>query len=485
MPDIYQELNRLAESDMYPLHMPGHKRNLQSTPLQGAFRCDITEIDDFDYLHDEKGIILEAEQRANALYGADYTYFLVNGSTSGVLSAVSAALQEGGAILAARGSHRSFYHAAYLRRLEIEYLKAKMIQPYGIFDGYTAEDVERALDNSKRNIKAVFITSPTYEGRCSDVAGIAAVCHKRGIPLIVDEAHGSHFGLGEGVPQGAVQQGADLVIHSLHKTLPAMTQTALIHLQGDLVDKAVLKRFLGIYQSSSPSYILMSSIDLCINQMQEEGHEYIRRLTQYRELIQTEAQNLKHIRVPGRDELEDPAKVLVYVDPAAMTGQQLYDILREEYHLQLEMAGEKYALAIITGSDREEGIKRLSAALKEIDASLEAREPAQTQPTPHYDFSAKEIPQEALPLWRAWDEEKETVPLKQAAGRIAAGFVNLYPPGIPLIVPGEMITEDLIEDILRYLSLNLNVQGILNGEIRGNKGIIEDKERGIICVKQK
>lgn len=485
MPDIYQELSKLAESEMYPLHMPGHKRNQESTPLKGAFRCDITEIDGFDNLHDEKGIILEAEERANRLYGADHTFFLVNGSTSGVLSAVSAAVPEGGAILAARGSHRSFYHAAYLRRLQVEYLKAKIISPYGIFDSYTAQDVEKALDSSDKDIKAVFITSPTYEGKCSDVAGIAAVCHKRGIPLIVDEAHGSHFGLGEGVPDNSVQQGADLVIHSLHKTLPSMTQTGLIHLKGKLVDRDLLKRYLSIYQSSSPSYILMSSIDLCVERMLESGREYISELVRLRTIIDVKAKELKHIKVPGTDELEDPAKVLIYPDPGKMTGQEIYDILREEYNLQLEMAGEKYALAIITGSDREEGILRLIKALAAIDHSQDTAGAQMEITRATADYSAKEIPTEAMPLWKAWDEEKEIVPLSEAAGRVAAGFVNLYPPGIPLVVPGETISLELTEDITRYLALKLNVQGILNGENGENKGIIEETKRGILCVKQK
>ena len=479
MPDIYQELINLAEGDMYPFHMPGHKRNLQSTPLKGAFRCDITEIDGFDNLHDEKGIILEAEKRANCLYGADETYFLVNGSTSGVLSAVSAAVSEGGNILAARGSHRSFYHAAYLRGLEIEYLEARMIREYGIFDGYSAEDVKRALGSAESKPEAVFITSPTYEGKLSDVEGIARVCHENGIILIVDEAHGAHFGFGEGIPESAIECGADIVIHSLHKTLPAMTQTALIHVQGNLVDRAILKRFLRIYQSSSPSYVLMASIDLCMKEMQEKGKKFADTLVRYRHKIQDETKDCKVLKVPTLSELEDPAKVLIYADSDAMTGQQLYDILREDYLLQLEMAGEHYALAIITGWDTEEGIERLITAIKEIDARLQSKTTGRAAVNRH-DYA---IPKKDTALYLAWDSIKETVPLSKAEGRTSGDFVNLYPPGIPLIVPGEIISRDLIEDIERYISQNLNVQGILEVENSENKGIID--KRGIICVKQR
>jgi len=478
MPDIYQELVKLSDSDMYPLHMPGHKRNLESTPLKGAFRCDITEIDDFDNLHDESGIIFDAEKRANDLYGADATYFLVNGSTSGVLSAVSAAVPDGGMVLAARGSHKSFYNAAYLRHLDIEYLPVKMIDKYGIFDGYSAGEVERALDDLSKKPDAVFITSPTYEGKCSDVEGIARICHKKNIPLIVDAAHGAHFGLGEGLPESAVRSGADIVIHSLHKTLPSMTQTALIHIQGELVDRALLKRFLRIYQSSSPSYVLMASIDLCIKELLENKDLYVKKLLDLRKKLELGAKDCKKVRIIGTNELEDPSKVLVFVDSREMTGQELYDILREEYGLQLEMAGERYALAIITGWDKDEGIDRFLKAVCEIDKRLKDSQVLES------DESVKSLlPKRMMPLYKALDMESESVELDKAFGRISGDFVNLYPPGIPMIVPGEVIDEKVIDQIKGCIDQGLNVQGISNAKTTENKGIIGKRE--IICVKQK
>lgn len=477
MPDIFQELCTLADSDMYPFHMPGHKRNVESTPLKGAFRCDITEIDGFDNLHKEEGIILEAEKRAADLYGADSTFFLVNGSTAGVLAAVSATVSENGRILAARGSHKSFYHCAYLRHLDINYLPIKMIDNYGIFDGYEKEEVEDAL-NKTTGIEAVFITSPTYEGRCSDVEGIAEVCHKRGIPLIVDCAHGAHFGMGENVPKSPVELGADVVIMSVHKTLPSMTQTALIHLKSNLVNKERLKRFLTIYQSSSPSYVLMASIDLCIKELCDNGKRYIEDLISYRKLIQDETRKCKVLKIPDLNELQDPAKVLIYTGHSTVTGQQLYDILREDYKLQLEMAGEKYALAILTGWDTEDGIRRLIAAINEIDSRI------QLDKTEGKKCEIKSfIPSRALLLNEAWDKDVEVVELGESEGRIAGDFVNLYPPGIPLIIPGEVIDKAFLENVSRYIAEGLNVQGVLELENGENKGIIG--KRGILCVKQR
>ncbi len=478
MPDLYQELINLADGDMYPFHMPGHKRNLESTPLKGAFRCDITEIDGFDNLHDEKGIILEAEKRANALYGAEETFFLVNGSTCGVLSAVSAAVREGGRILAARGSHRAFYHAAYLRRLTINYLKPKMIENYGIYDSYNEADIIEAIGASSEKPEAVFITSPTYEGKCSDIEGIARACHRHGIILIVDAAHGAHLGFDERLPKSAVQQGADIVIHSLHKTLPSMTQTALIHVQNDLVDRGRLKRFLRIYQTSSPSYVMMASMDLCMTELRERGKDYFDRLIKFRNMIEDGTRGCKKLSVFSRDILEDPSKVLIYSRTCEMTGPQLYDILREDYLLQPEMAGDGYALAIITGWDTEDGIKRLIDAICSIDKSL-----ADTGSSDYFSRDDFDLPIRRMELYDAWDADKEILDIKAAKGRISGDFINLYPPGIPIIVPGEELSKTIIEKIEEYLKNNRNVQGILDGENTDNKGIIDKK--GIICVKQR
>jgi arginine/lysine/ornithine decarboxylase len=492
MPELFDELQKLADSDVYPFHMPGHKRNLESTPLKGAFRFDITEIDGFDNLHDEQGLILEAERRAGSLYGADTTYFLVNGSTSGVLAAVSAAVPENGLVLAARGSHKSFYHAVYLRQLRLLYLPVKMILKYGIFDGYSTEDVRKELDEAPERPAAVFLTSPTYEGKCSDIRAIADVCHEAGIPLVVDAAHGAHFGFGDSsrIPESAVSQGADIVIHSVHKTLGSMTQTALLHVQGNLIDRDKLKRFLRIYQSSSPSYVLMASIDLCMKEMEDHGFARMEKLLKYRDKLDSGIANCKNIRVLAADKCTDPGKVLIYDASGTMTGQQIYDILREEFMLQLEMAGEKGALAIITGWDTEEGIDRLTEAVINIDRRIfdmisESGNGA-TSAKPQTLFPGKEnveaieLPRAVMMLHEAWDAGMEVVPLEEAAGRISGDFVNLYPPGIPLIVPGEEITSQFISDIERYMSIKLNVQGVLD---IGNKGIID--KRGILCVKQK
>ena len=256
--NLYDRLLQYQSSEMYPFHMPGHKR--RKDDFANPFFIDITEIEGFDNLHHAEGILKDAQDRAAALYHSEETYFLVNGSTCGILAAVSACTARGGKILMARNCHKAAYHAAYLRGLDIEYLYPEKEDIFGINGGIHEDIVEKALEEFQ-DIQAVMITSPTYDGVVSNVEKIAQIVHRKGIPLIVDEAHGAHFGFHEYFPKSSVEMGADLVIHSLHKTLPSLTQTALLHVNGNRVDRECLRKFLDIYQTSSPSYVFMAGMD--------------------------------------------------------------------------------------------------------------------------------------------------------------------------------------------------------------------------------
>ena len=246
---LYQQLISYGESDVYPFHMPGHKR--RALPFPNPYTIDITEIDGFDNLHHAEGLIREAEERAAKLYGADRSYYLVNGSTCGLLAAICAAARRGDKVLAARNCHKAVYHAISMQGLAAEFLYPAITR--GDLQGQiTAAQVEEALTKHP-DIAVVILTSPTYEGIVSDVAAIAACCHAHGAALIVDEAHGAHFGFGAGFPENAVRLGADAVIMSLHKTLPSFTQTALLHCNGTRIDPGRVARYLGVYETSSPS----------------------------------------------------------------------------------------------------------------------------------------------------------------------------------------------------------------------------------------
>ena len=272
--ELYERLRKYAASDFYPWHMPGHKRRL--VEFDNPFSMDITEIDGFDDLHHPEGILKEAMEEAAAVYGSEKTYFLVNGSSCGILAAVSAAVPPGGKLLMARNCHKSAYHAALLQQARVTYIYPEL-EAEGFYGAVRAEDVEAALQ-ADPDIRAVIVVSPGYEGIVSDIRAIAEAAHAHDCALLVDEAHGAHLPFGKGCgldfPASALEMGADAVIQSLHKTLPSLTQTALLHLgrnSGARMDRDRVELYLRIYQSSSPSYIFMASIDHCIRLMAGEA----------------------------------------------------------------------------------------------------------------------------------------------------------------------------------------------------------------------
>ncbi|MCI9346959.1 MAG: hypothetical protein HFI56_12040 [Lachnospiraceae bacterium] len=471
---LYQALSDYAASDFYPYHMPGHKRNPAGGEMADYHKIDITEIDDFDNLHQAEGILKEAQIRANRLYGADETFFLVNGGSGGVLAAVMAACEPLDEILIARNCHKSVYHAAILHGLIVRYYYPKVISEYDIFDGASAEEIGNLLDMYPE-VRAVVVTSPTYEGVLSDVPGIAAAVHERGKVLIVDEAHGSHFGLSSHLPEGAIRGGADLVIHSLHKTLPAMTQTALLHVKGDRVDREKLRKYLSMLQSSSPSYVLMASMDACMRFLEEQGQERFAAMRGHYESFCERTTALEHIRIgkmtkvsQKRHELKgwDLGKMVISVKGTNMTGKELCDILRETYHLEMEMTAETYVLAIMTLMDEAAGWQRLADALCEIDDRIEeSTDEANSAPGKRTAYLSRPL-KSCMTLARAFHSEWETIAMQKAVGRIAAGFINLYPPGSPIVAPGELLDEAVLKRIEECRRAGLHIQGVSEkGEI--------------------
>lgn len=504
---LYEKLLQYGRSDYYPYHMPGHKRSQDAGAMARYYGIDITEIDSFDDLHHAEGILRDAQYRANRLYGKEgtETFYLINGSTCGVLASVLTAAEKGKEILIARNCHKSVYHAAILQELELHCYYPPLLKAYGICAGIDAREIDRLLAEYPE-CKAVVITSPTYEGILSDIGTVADVVHERDKILIVDEAHGAHLGLHESMPAGALAQGADLVIHSLHKTLPSMTQTALLHVQGERVNRGKLRRYLAMLQTSSPSYVLMASMDSCICYMEEQGANRYAFMKEQYELFCKKVEECRYIKIGNieytkrtkkdnstekeSDEIKseyctagwDIGKLVICAKDNVINGQQLYDMLREDYHLQMEMAAENYVLAIMTIMDTEEGWHRLADALLQIDGRIEAGvitcrscEQAQEEACGldkedqgrfadvRAEMSERQCGNASgsrMAIARAFLGEQEQIPLAESVGKISAGFVNLYPPGIPLIVPGETVSDELIMQIQRSMRTGLTVQGI-------------------------
>ena len=453
--NLYDKLLQYQSSEMYPFHMPGHKR--RKDDFANPFLIDITEIEGFDNLHHAEGILKDAQDRAAALYHSEETYFLVNGSTCGILAAVSACTARAGKILMARNCHKAAYHAAYLRGLDIEYLYPEKEDIFGINGGIHEDIVERALEEFQ-DIQAVMITSPTYDGVVSNVEKIAQIVHRKGIPLIVDEAHGAHFGFHEYFPKSSVEMGADLVIHSLHKTLPSLTQTALLHVNGNRVDRECLRRFLDIYQTSSPSYVFMAGMDSCVCLLEKRGGELFESLRRNLEVFYKQTESLGCIYLAnhglmGKSGIHDfdRSKLVISARNAGFTGNQLANLLRNRYHLELEMAGGSYGLALTSISDTEEGFLRLSEALKEIDACLENKIEKNTEKST-LTIEDIVIKNEVwCRIHEALESPGESVLLEKAEGKICREFVYLYPPGIPMLVPGEIISREVLGKIRRLV----------------------------------
>ena len=529
-PHILQtQLEEYTAQKIYPLHMPGHKRRVEPAPGLPVSR-DMTEVPGMDDLHDAHGILRQAMERTAELCGADRTWYLVNGSTCGLLAGIRALASRGSEVVCARNCHKAVYHALELAGYHVHWIQPPVLEDWQICGGISAGQVNKAL-RMHPSAKAVILTSPTYEGVLSEVEEISRICHEKKIPVLVDEAHGAHLmPLSEraGFPAGALARGADLVVQSPHKTLPSMTQTALLHLQGRLVDPARIEAELDIFETSSPSYPLMASLDGCTGLLREQGKEmfenWARRLGRFASRIRT----LNRLRVlyhgpeicrgadpgrtpeighspetsgfpdPGRTpesgrgseiccglkkDLYDPGKILIDAGPVGMTGQELAAVLRREWKMETEMTQGPLVLAMTSPCDSEDALDRLAQALLEIDQRIqkqdhrknteqdqrknaeqdqrknaeqdqrknvgqtaETAEEAWTAPkTPMHTALMRLRPTPACSLAEAAGQASETVPLTMAAGRICAEYLYFYPPGIPLLAPGELITHSHLD----------------------------------------
>lgn len=363
----------------------------------------------------------------------------------------------------ARNCHKAVYHSVLIRELDAVYIYPQQEQGIGLNCGLSPEKIREMLITAP-DIQAVIITSPSYDGVVSDVEKIADICHTYQKPLIVDEAHGAHFGFHPYFPENSIGKGADIVIHSLHKTLPAFTQTGLIHLNGSLVDQAVLERYLGIYQTSSPSYLLMAGVDQCIRMLEESGDRLFGEFVENLEQFRTKTGELQMVGLAGKEELArekdvadlDLSKLILYIKNGSMSGNELYEELLQHYHLQLEMAAGDYALALTSIGDTREGFDRLYQALEEIDRRLLAKDPVQLEKRSYAGMNNLT----EMPVCRAVERRMERILLENAIGRIAGEFVYLYPPGIPLIVPGEKISGEFVENVLQYREKGFSLQGM-------------------------
>lgn len=436
---MYEKLIKYRQSKIYPFCMPGHKQNFQVPKLTNPYDIDITEVDGFDNLHDPSGILKELQLRLAEVYNVPKVFLSVNGSTAGILAAISA-IPSGKAVCVARNCHKSVFDGVSVSGRKTFYLYPDEILPDSmIFGGIGPEAVERMLKRHSE-IGAVVVTSPTYEGFLSDIKSLAETAHKYGALLIVDEAHGAHFPYHKAFPVSAIYLGADIVVQSLHKTLPSLNQTALVFVNEDMELQRRVQRALSTFTTTSPSYGLLASIEYCVEwcvENESEFDEYVAKLLSLRKrLSQLSTVALLGEKMVGKHDIfeVDPSKLTLI--SRQMPGPDLQRYLLKEHQLQMEAAGPVHVLGMTSVMDTEDGFKRLFNALSDAE-------------------KIREYPGD--PVYSEKQIEEISLLYIGKTGTVYQDFVYLYPPGSPIIAPGEVFTQEIREKILHYIDLGLEV----------------------------
>ncbi len=445
---ILNRLVKMGKREPVSFHVPGHKngRIFSNTPVfKEMGKMDFTELPETDNLHDPKGLILKAQQRASKVYGAMESFFLVNGTTGGILAAISAMAKPGDKVLLQRDCHRSVFHGIAINGLQPVYIKPKFSRSPGRKLSIEPCQVEEAF-KSNPQIGLVILTYPSYDGVCSDMEAIAKIVHEKGAILLVDSAHGAHLGFSELFPDSPLKLGADVVVQSTHKTLPAFTQGSMLHINSKQVDIGRMKRMLSVYQSSSPSYLLMAGIDSAMEIMEEEGRFLMERL--FGE-IETFSEGLKKntdIKIWDRKTLQsengfdlDESKILLDFSSIGLSGFRVEEILRKKYEIYVEMAGLNSVLLVSSVANSKNDFARAEAALESIanDKSLHRMIVGESE----YSYR---IPEMVIIPGDAFYKKVRELPLFEAEGKISGGYLMPYPPGIPLVCPGECIPKETI-----------------------------------------
>ena len=417
--------DKLKGLDTYPFHMPGHKRN-KKFGITGS-EIDITEIDGFDNLHCPKEVIANIEKDLEKIYKSKKSLISVNGSSMGIMSAIFAVCNRKDKIIIARNCHKSVFNACMLLELKIIYIEPDYDSTNGYYMRLSQESADRIIRENP-DAKAMIITSPTYEGFISEIG-----CD---IPLIIDAAHGAHLGLGyfPKYPSG------DIVISSLHKTLLSLTQTAVINIYNDALTSRV-KRYNDIFQTTSPSYVLMNSISICADYVLKNRRDFC---IFYENLCDLRLADTNNLRIMYTDDI---SKIIVSTAGTDISGNDLAEILRNKYKIEVEAYYKTYVFLMTSVADEKERLEYLKKALEEIDESLICK----------YEELIKKPPCPQKTMQIRIDDEGEETEIDESAGKVSNEFVYAYPPDIPIIIPNEIISTEAIRYIKDSAKNGVNI----------------------------
>lgn len=444
-----QFLLQHASMDPVSFHMPGHKGSAifrkygYGEFLDRFVDCDITEIPGADNLFQAEGIILDAMKKYAQLYDVKRSYLQINGTSGGIIASILASVKPGRKLIMARNCHKSVFNALTLGNIQPVYAKPDYIEEYGIMGAVSAEEIQRCIDENP-DADAIILPSPNYYGICSDIKAIADIAHKHGKALIIDQAHGAHlqffhkYGYGEGMPLSAEACGADIVINSIHKTLASLTQSAVLNYNSDIVDRYVLDDKLQAIESTSPSYVLMSFLDINADLLIEHGDEAIGEWREAIDYFYEKAKSIKGLKLMNAGNM-DITKINLDMGELGIDGAKLEKLLMEKGIFSELYTGD--ILMLMTGiGNTKAHMERTLDALREISAGGAVTEAAALQHR-----NAYHVP-EAGKLFDV-PVDKEFVVLDDAEDRICAGSIIPYPPGIPFVCPGEQITADIVRYI--------------------------------------
>ncbi len=454
-----------------PFHTPGHKQgkgmhaSLEKIVGREALALDLALMAELDDLHEPHGCIKQAQDLAANLYGADHSFFVVNGTTGGIYAMILTIAGPGDKIIVPRNAHRSIIGGIILSGAIPVFMQPEVDMELGLAMGVTPETVEHAIHNHP-DAKGVLIINPTYYGVATDLKKIVSIVHSHNMAVVVDEAHGPHLRFSDRMPTQALDAGADICAQSTHKIIGAMTQCSIVHCREGRIRVPQLKAMLQLVQSTSPNYILMASLDVARMQMATQGHELIERAIDLANWARQEINKIPGLYCFGEEKLGnpgvygiDPTKVTVTVKDLGLKGAEAERILRHKYKVQVELSDMYNILFLITLGDSEQEVAAMVDALKDLAANNIG----------HQDFSAvadiyatvryPAPPQGVISPRDALFGNTCVVPFKESAGFICAEIVTFYPPGIPLLCPGERISEDIIDYCMRLQQAGLHISG--------------------------
>lgn len=449
---VLEALEKMKRARLVPFDVPGHKRgrgNVELTDFLGekCLSVDVNSMKMLDNLCHPVSVIRDAEMLAAEAFGAKHAFFMVGGTTSAVQAMVMTACKRGDKIIIPRNVHRSAINAMILCGAIPVYVNPQMDHTLGISLGMSVADVERAIKENP-DAKAVFVNNPTYYGICSDIKSIAKLAHDNGMLLLADEAHGSHLYFSDKLPIAGMHAGADMAAISMHKSGGSLTQSSIL-LIGDRVSEGYVHQIINLTQTTSASYLLMVSLDISRRQMVLRGKEIIDRIIDLVQYARDEINAIGDYYAYSKELINgdsifdfDITKLSVYTRSIGLAGIEVYDLLRDEYDIQTEFGDIANLLSYVSVGDRPKDIERLVSALAEIRRNY--RQTGRKMLKAEY-ISPKVIcgPQEAFYA------EKEALNIEETSGRVCSEFVMCYPPGIPILAPGEMITPEIL-DYIRY-----------------------------------